>query len=280
MMITISNGSDFVSIEGTDILSLKTIIKVDEISASLPIDELKATIRWTSDEDIPLTYNAKITVFTLLEQIGQYYCRNIKKMGNVYTFEAVSKIGILADANFAGKFFPRGTVFSEAVKSIIGNTILYEFEDESQDFELEEGFIGHCSQREAIRHLCMSNGVTVYNVGGNIRFRRTFGGILTETMYDKFSYQQNRVFDDYVVEDVDMYSHYSVDVYTFDTQYQYDQHVTDPTTGTKYYYTTEKVTELNPDYPSDKPKNELYVQGEQLITSYGAAASLISNLKR
>lgn len=264
-----------------DIFSVQTNIKIDEMAASLPIDELKATIRWNKTNDPPLGYNSKIVLFQRTKQLGIYYCRNITKTDlDIYTFEGVSSVGILADANFPGKFFARGTVFSDAVDQIINDEIQYEFDDESQDFDIYEGFIGHCSKREAIRHLCISNGVVVYNGSGKLHFRRMFGGILSDTRYDRFSYQQNQVFDDYIIEDVDRYSHYSVDIYQFSTDFERDQYVTDPSTGKKYYYLTEKSTYVNPDYPADKPKNELYIQNEMLISSNSAAGELLGNLAR
>lgn len=266
-----------------DILDISINLKVDEISVALPIDELHATFRISAETASLFKYNTELIVLDGEKQIGVFYSRELKQSGkNIYTLFGVSIVGILAERNFDGKYFQTYEggyyTFREALAEIIGSNLTYVIEDESEDFDVR-GYIESCSQREAVRHLCIAAGVTVYNNSGVLTFRRSFGGWWTDTMNAQYSYQPDEVFSDYTVKDGTIYSHYAVDIYWFTPQ-EKSNYVADPKTGEKYYYYIEKVTRANPDFPEGKPVNELYIQNEMLVTNFNFANQILSNLEK
>ena len=272
-----------IAIEETSILDIEITLKVDEISASMPIDEITAILRISKDIADKFKYNAEFILVDQTQNIGKFYVRQIVETGNnTYSLSGVSAIGLLADRSFPGKFFITESggyyTFQDALAEIIGDDINYVIEDESATFDVR-GFIGHCSRREAIRHLCMVSGVTVYNKNGVLHFRRSFGGLWSGTIDAEHSYQPSEVFDDFNITNGVMYSHFAVDVF-FYTDAAQDTYVTDPATGKKYFYYTEKIRQENPNYPQDMPTNELYIQEEKLVSSYSFGFSLLSRLEK
>lgn len=259
-------------------------LKLDEISASLPIDECHIVAKIDNETASLFSYNARFEVFDNAEKIGEFYTRECKEIGvNTYEIYAVSVLGVLAERSFPGKYFATASggyyTFADALTEVIGDDeIELVIEDESEDFDVR-GWVGHCSRREALRHLCMTAGVTVYNNKGVLTFRRAFGGYWSGTRNAEHSYQPYEVFNDYIITNGTMYSHFAVEIFTFGDAVT-DNYVTDPETKKKYYYTTEKLRQANPNYPEGMPTNELYIQGEMLVSSYSVGFQMISMLEK
>lgn len=279
------------SILETSIKSLDVTLRVDELMATLPIDELDATLNISREIADKFRYNTRFSLIDQTKDVGIFYAREVRETGkNSYSLKAVSVIGLLADKSFPGKYFETESggyyTFRDALYEIIGDDVEYVIEDESEDFDVR-GYIGHCSKREAVRHLCMVSGVTAYTKNGVLTFRRAFGSWYTGTEGAEHSYQADEVFNDYSLTEATIYSHYATNVYSFigaDVEKPEDipgiEYINDPESGEKRYYTREKVRIENPEYPDDRPTNELYVEGEMLITNYGFASSLLNNLHR
>lgn len=263
-------------VEEENILDIKETYKTDETSLTLPIGETHLVLRLDDTTAGLFKYNEKFSIFGDNSK-STYYVREVKPLRqSVYSVYGVSSVGILAERNFAGKMFVNKTEFREVIRTIVGDDFPFYFTDESSAFELR-GWIGHCSQREAVRHACISAGVTAFEYAGALYFRRALGTVF-QSMH---LYQPNETFDDFVITEGIHYSKYACDVYTFSTvatEATVNNVVTDPATKTKYYYSVEKVSHDNTDYPAALPSNELYVQGEMLITSYTDAGNLLDNL--
>lgn len=283
MTIVINNNS----FTDDNIIDISVDHKIDELSTTLPIDEAHIKLHITDEQAALFKYNTEFSIIDNenLSKTGKFYAREITQSGiGIYEIYGVSIVGILSDRNFAGKMFIKSNglyyTFGEAVAEIIGSGVSYSFEDTSSEFDIQ-GWIGHCSAREAIRHLCLAAGVVAYmDDSGNLKFRRTFGDQTFGDRPQQHSYQQDEVFDNFSIKESTQYSHYACDMYTFSTSpLSGDQYVTD-TDGKLYYYTVEKIRTANPDFPSGQPTNELYIQSEMLISSRTFANDVLSRVTK
>ena len=268
--------ADIFTITDENIISISVDRNIDELSLTFPIDEMHATVRMTDDKVSYFRYNTHIYVIDdeKIWSTTAFYTRETKKKGyNIYELYGVSSVGLLADRDFPGKMFARKDNFSrwtfeEAVEAILGGDFDYNFTDTCTDFEVE-GWIGHCSQREAIRHLCFATGVVAFmGNSGVLSFRKAFEDATFADMSDMKSLQPYEVLDEYTLSEGVQYSSYSCDFYTFsESPTGGDEYVTDPSTGKNYYYYSNKQTETNTNYPTTQPTNELYIQDEMLLNA-------------
>lgn len=265
-------------ITGRNILQCRIQLLRDNTAQTMPVSNCSLKLGLTEEMAGWFQYNQPFLVEHKGEKY-QFYCSKVDRREDIYTVSSVDAIGILAQQDFPNRMYyttrPSNNILAEIMRDMP-----YTYDPLLTTIECM-GYIGHCSRREALRHFCMgANIVITLNEDGNLHFRPYnqlyIGGDATRNI----ALGDTEVFDTYQdKKDSERYSKISCDLFNYSTASGYsDQYV--EYNGTKYYYTSQKVSKTISDFPDTLPEKELYIKDEKFIatnTMYTTVAQAVNN---
>lgn len=258
-------------IDPSGVLKCNVQLQSDQTGQTMPISNCTVKIKLDNvTEQINYSYNQPFTV-EINDIKKKFYCRKATKDRDFITIEGVDMIGVLADQDFNKRMYFTTRQCTDVLREIMGTSLTLGVDYTVDDTVLalaNQGYIGHCSRREALRHWCIATGVyPATNDEGNLYFR-TVANEAVPTYYEVI-YSDDEVFEDMQRPSSPRYSTISTDQFHFQTNSSYSDDYVEYN-GTKYYWKKEKVSKSISTYPADLPHKELYIQDEMLIATTGA----------